>query len=523
MVRIRSAGASNLAAVRRVAISAASRPGATAGAAVADAGGNAVDAAIAATVTGMVSDPGIIGPGAGCFITVWPEAGDPVVIDANAVMPGLGKAEAPRSFGDRVRMEYGGGMDTLVGPCSVAVPGAWAGLGRAADRFGAVGWHTIMGPAISLAAGGFPFSGVSEAYLSYAHDPIYDRYPDSVSALHHPDGSRMAEGDTVLIVGLADSLRTIADEGPGSFYTGSIGQRLVAAMGEWGGHITAEDLASYQAVERQPISIDLNGWRIVTNPAPAIGGAVLASMLLLSHPGGFVEWSAAGAKALAEIQRSVLAYRATSLDVTSDVDGAVADLLERARLGDHRGLMSSPSTIHVSAVDTGGLACSVTTSAGYGSGVMIPGTGLWLNNSLGEVELFPEGMERFAPGDRLASNMAPTIAGGPNGAVMAVGSPGASRITTALAQVLTNFISLEMSVSEAVQHPRLHVEVFNGEPTIAHEPGIELEAFDDFRLRRFPDLSMYFGGVGLAMYDPDAGLYQVADSRRTGATAVGGL
>ncbi len=516
-------GASNLAAVRRVAISAASRPAATAGAAVADAGGNAVDAAIAATVTGMISDPGIIGPGAGCFITVWPEAGDQVVIDANAVMPGLGAAQAPSSFGDRVRMEYGGGMDTLVGPCSVAVPGVWAGLGRAADRFGAAAWHTIMEPAISLAAAGFPFSGVSEAYLSYAHDPIYDRYPDSFSAIHHPDGSRMADGDTVLIEGLADSLRIIADEGPASFYTGSIGQRLVDAMRGWGGNITAEDLRSYEAVDREPIAIDVNGWRIVTNPAPAIGGAVLASMLLLAHPGGFVEWSEAGARALAEVQRSVLAYRATSLDGASDVDRAVADLLKGARLGDHRSLMSSPSTIHVSAVDTGGLACSITTSAGYGSGVMIPGTGLWLNNSLGEVELFPDGMERFAPGDRLASNMAPTIAGGPNGAVMAVGSPGASRITTALAQVLTNFISLEMSVSEAVQHPRLHVEVFNGEPTIAYEPGIHIEAFEDFRLRRFPDLSMYFGGVGLAMYDPDAGLFEVADSRRTGATAVGGL
>ncbi len=482
-----------------------------------------MDAAIAATVTGMVSDPGIIGPGAGCFITVWPETGDPVVIDANAVMPGLGASQTPSSFGDRVRMEYGGGMETLVGPCSVAVPGVWSGLGKAAGRFGAVGWHTIMEPAISLAAAGFPFSGVSEAYLSYAHDAIYDRYPDSFSAIHHSDGSRMAEGDTVLIDGLADSLRTIAAEGPGSFYTGSIGQRLVDAMREWEGHITAQDLESYEAVEREPIAIDLNGWRIVTNPAPAIGGAVLASMLLLAHPSGFVEWSEAGARALAEVQRSVLAYRATSLDGASDVDRAVADLLERARVGDHRSLMSSPSTIHVSAVDTGGLACSITTSAGYGSGVMIPGTGLWLNNSLGEVELFPDGMERFAPGDRLASNMAPTIAGGPNGAVLAVGSPGASRITTALAQVLTNFISLEMSVSEAVQHPRLHVEVFNGEPTIAYEPGIHIEPFEDFRLRRFPDLSMYFGGVGLAMFDPSAGLFQVADQRRSGATATGGL
>ncbi len=509
--------------MRRVAISAASRPGAIAAAAVADAGGNAVDAAIAATVTGMVSDPGIIGPGAGCFITVWPESGSPVVIDANATMPGLGRDDAPASFGDRVHIEYGGGMETLVGPCSVAVPGVWAGLGRAADRFGALLWRQVMEPAITLADNGFPLSGVSEAYLSYSHYAIYDRDPDSFAALHHADGSRLSDGDPVDIAGLAESLETIADEGPSSFYTGSIGRRLVDAMSEWGGNITALDLESYEAIEREPVSFDVNGWLIATNPAPAIGGAVMAAMVLLAQSVGFNGWSKAGVKAIAEVQRSVLAYRAGTLDGTSDTGRAVVDLLERARYGDYRDLMSSSSTIHVSAVDTGGLACSITSSAGYGSGVMIPGTGLWLNNSLGEVELFPAGMARFAPGDRLASNMAPTVAGGPNGSVLAVGSPGASRITTALAQVLTNFICLQMSVTEAVQHPRLHVEVFNGEPTITFEPGLPVEPFDDLGTRRFPDLSMYFGGVGLAMYDPDTGLYQVADSRRTGATAVGGI
>ena len=509
--------------MRRVGISAASRPGANAGVAVSNAGGNAVDAAIAATVTGMISDPGIIGPGAGCFITVWPETGDPVVIDANAAMPGLGARARPRSFGDRVHTDYGGGMETLVGPASVAIPGVWAGLGRAARCFGAAPWHTIMEPAIALARSGFPLSGVSRAYLSYSRGPIYDRYPDSFSALHHSDGSPLAEGDPVRIDGLAESLGTIADEGPESFYTGSVGQLLLDAMQEWDGNITRLDLEAYEAIEREPICIDINGWRVVTNPAPAIGGAVMASMLLLAQPGGFVDWSAAGAQALSEIQRSVLTYRAESLDGTSDPGRAVAALLERARFGDHRDLLSSPSTIHVSAVDTAGLACSITTSAGYGSGVMIPGTGLWLNNSLGEVELFPAGMERFAPGDRLPSNMAPTIAGGPNGSVLAAGSPGASRITTALAQVLTNHIYFGMSVTAAVQHPRLHVEVFDGVPTIACEPGLDLEDSDDFRLRRFPDLSMYFGGVGLAMYDQDAGLFEVADPRRTGATATGGL
>lgn len=508
--------------MRRVAISASSERGARAGAAVADAGGNAVDAAIAATIAGMISDPGIIGPGAGCFLTIWPPDGDPVVIDAYAAMPGLGRG-LPDEFGDRVWMEYGGGMHTLVGPRSVAVPGAWRGFGTASEKFGALAWDRLLEPAIRIAARGFELSGVSEAYLAYAHEPIYDRRPDSFAALHHDDGTRVADGDLVRIDGLEDSLRTIAGEGPGSWYQGSIGHRLVEAMGEWGGSITADDLAAYTATERSPIEVEVAGWQVATNPPPAIGGAVLAAILLLLDDAGFESWGEPGPRVMAEAQRAVLRYRATSLDGIADVAPAVTELLDAARLGDRHRLLSSPSTIHVSTVDSAGLACSITTSAGYGSGMMIPGTGLWLNNCLGEVELFAKGMEAFAPGDRLPSNMAPTIARSSSGAVMAVGTPGASRITTSLAQVLVNFAVLEMSVTEAIEHPRLHIEVFDGAPTIAYEPGIDVEAFDDFAVRRFPDLSMYFGGVGLAMFDPGAGLYQVADSRRTGATAVGGV
>jgi gamma-glutamyltranspeptidase/glutathione hydrolase len=509
--------------MRRVAISASSRPAADAAARVADAGGNAVDAAVAATITAMVSDPGIIGPGAGCFLTIWPPNSDPVVVDGYAAMPGLATGSIPASFGHRVHMEYGGGMDTLIGPESVAVPGVWAGLGDASDRFGALEWPELVAPAIDLTTSGFPLSGVSEAYLAYAHDAIYDHAADSFEALHHPDGSRMADGDLVTIDGLADSLRTIATEGPGSFYSGSIGDRLAGAMGEWGGSITRADLEAYRAVEREPILIELDGWQIATNPAPAIGGAVLAALILLARSEGVCDWSAESARRLATVERAVLGYRAGSLDGASDIDGAVATLLDSARMGDLGALASSPSTVHTSTVDTDGLACAVTTSAGYGSGMMIPGTGLWLNNSLGEVELFPKGMEMFGPGDRLASNMAPTVARGPHGGKIALGSPGASRITTSLAQVLLNYIVLEMSVTEAITHPRLHVEVFGGQPTIAYEPGLHVEAFDDFALRRFPDLSMYFGGVGLAMFDPASGLYEAADPRRTGATAVGGL
>ena len=153
---------------------------------------------------------------------------------------------------------------------------------------------------------------------------------------------------------------------------------------------------------------------------------------------------------------------------------------------------------------------------------MAPSTGFWLNNSLGEVELHPEGFHAVPTGTRLVSNMAPTVVRSDEGSVLSIGSPGADRITTAISSVLLNFIHLGMSLSDAVAHPRLHAEVFDGESTVAFEPGLDVEPFDDLKVRRFPDLSMYFGGVQAALWDPTAGHFEAADPRRAGGTARGG-
>ena len=194
--------------------------------------------------------------------------------------------------------------------------------------------------------------------------------------------------------------------------------------------------------------------------------------------------------------------------------------MELAALGDLQTLLSSPSTTHTSAVDSQGLACSISLSSGYGSGVMITGTGMLLNNSLGELELHPQGLEGLTPGTRLISNMAPTIARKSDGTVLAIGSPGASRITTAIAQVLINFIDLGMSLAEAVNYPRLHVEVFEEQVSIAFESGLPLEAIPGFVLREFTQPSMYFGGIQATLWQPATGFVAVADPRRAGGVAI---
>jgi len=176
---------------------------------------------------------------------------------------------------------------------------------------------------------------------------------------------------------------------------------------------------------------------------------------------------------------------------------------------------SSSSTVHTSAVDDTGLGCAITASSGYGSGEMPEGTGLWLNNGLGEIELNRRDIDSRHVGTRLPSNMAPTVARS-DGGVLAIGSPGADRITTAIHQVLTNFLQFDMTLKEAIAHPRLHVDTTGDEDQLRAEPGLDLPELD-LPLHTFPDIGMYFGGVSVASYDADKGFEVEADSRRESA------
>ena len=502
----------------RVAVAAASQIAADAGIAAASKGGNAVDAAIAAAITSMCTDPGVIALGGGGFIAVCHPNHDRVVIDCNPEMPG--RSAAPERFGSGVSevfMDYGGGMTTGVGHGSVATPGAMKGLGVAHQMFGEAPWAQVVRPTMHWAEHGFTLSGAAAEYLTYAHDVIFGWHPESRQALHHPDGSYLKEGEIVQIPGLSESLAVIAAEGPEVLYTGELAQRMVEGNLENGGLLGLDDLAAYEAVPRSPIPLQVGGWSLGTNPAPAIGGATAAAIVLLLSD--MTEWSPESVRDVVRAQDAVFAFRRQRLDEAIDTLPEIESLLEQAET---RQLLASGSTIHVSAVDEGGIACSITMSAGYGSGTTIPGSGIWLNNSLGEVELQTLGLHALDPGTRLVSNMAPTVGRGPDGSVLAVGTPGASRITSALALTILNLLRLGMPLEEAVEHPRLHVETFDGKPTVAYEPGIEVPELAGFTHRAFTEKSMYFGGVQAAMWTPAGGLTATGDSRRNGRVAIGG-
>lgn len=506
--------------VTRVAVAAPNEASAQAGVRLAAEGGNAVDAALAATLVTMVNEIGVISPGSGGFVTVQPPGGDPVTIDGWVEMPGRGLP--PERFGKGVwdiTTEYGGGTTTTVGHGSVATPGALKALDLAHERYGRAPWHEVVQPAIEVARSGFPLSRTSAYYLGYTHEIIFGWHAPSRAVVLDGDGAVITAGSTVVIPHLAASLQLIADEGAAAVYTGDLAAMIADDMVVGEGLLTRDDLAAYQAVVRPALIVEQNGWRLATNPPPAVGGVAVAAMLALLNgvpaKGG---WNAEELRRLVDVQHAVLGRRLAELDAEDERLLAGRNLLELASSGDLRAL-GSPSTATVSVVDDAGDACAVTISSGYGSGTMTPGTGIWLNNALGEQELLAGGVHSLAPGTRLTSNMAPTVARRDrDGAVLAIGSPGSDRIPTALAQVYALFTHGGLPLHEAIEYPRLHVRV-RDDVMVDYEEDLRLPPLD-LPSRPMPVHSMYFGGVAAAFWEPATGLTVAGDPRRTGATGL---
>ena len=461
------------------------------------------------------TEPGVCALGGSAFITIWSKDQDPITVDGNVAVPGKGLDDDQRRQGAvEISIDYGGGITTLVGPGSVAVPGTLAAMEDAWKHHGQVPWRTIFEPTIRACRDGFPLSAACRYYLGYSGDIIFARSEDGHRALHRDDGTLFDAGDTVVVPHLADTLAGIADEGARLFYQGEIGHAISDHCRDGHGMLTREDLASYRAVERVPLLNRVGGWRLATNPPPAVGGSILTAMLLACADIDDDEWHAGALERLINAQRACLDFRQRRLDLADEVGPEAARLVEAARDGSLLARWTSASTVHTSVVDDSGSGCAITASSGYGSGEMPPGTGLWLNNCLGEIELNRRGLDAGPPGARLPSNMAPSVARR-DGAVLAVGSPGADRITTAMQQFLINYLQLGMPLQDAIAHPRVHVDTSGDVVNLKAEAGLDLPEVD-LPVHLFPDIVMYFGGVGAAAYDAHSGFDVAADPRREG-------
>jgi len=505
--------------VTNVAVATTSQLAADAAREVAAGGGNAVDCALAASLLTMNTEPGVCALAGSAFITIWPDGSEPVTIDGNVAVPGAGLREEERGQGTvPVSIDYGGGIETLVGPGSVSIPGSLAAIEYAWKKYGAIEWEAIFAPVIRATRDGFALPAACRYYLGYSSNCIFDRSEDGYKALHEDDGSLRDAGSRIVIPHLSDTLDALSREGADLFYKGELAFQIADHCRDGNGMLTREDLSSYRAIERRPLRAEIGAWSIASNPAPAIGGAILSAMLMSCSNLKDRVWNRETLKQLIHSQQACLDFRKRNLDLAEDIGTEAARLMESARTGRLLSRWTSASTVHTSVVDSAGTACAITASSGYGSGEMPAGTGLWLNNCLGEIELNRRGLDAGPVGSRLPSNMAPSVARR-DGAVLAVGSPGADRITTALQQFLINYLLFEMPLAEAIAHPRIHVDTSSEDVRLMAEPGLDLPD-TELPVNIFPDLVMYFGGVGAAVFDTRTGLASAADPRREGGTCI---
>lgn len=522
--------ASGPASAGAVAVAAPNMFAAEAGTHVVAEGGNAVDAALAAVLVACVSEPGVVALGGGAFVTVMPPGHDPVTVDGSVSMPGLGLP--PDAFGGGMRsvyMDYGGGTTMDVGHGSVGTPGALAGFAAAHRRFGRMPWAEVVAPAAHRARAGFPIGPAAGRYLEVAREPVFDVDPSAHDALRGPGGTPLRPGDTMRIPELGDFLDRVGREGAGVLYTGDIAEAIAADMAANGGLLTATDLATYRPQLRPALRASVRRWQLATNPPPAVGGAVLAAMLVLMEAERAAGRRGSGRSAddvaiLVAVQRAVLSHRVRYLDLAPDRDAVVEQLMRDIVATGSGWLRSSSSTVNVSAVDGEGLACAVTASIGYGAGVSAPGTGVWFNNCLGERELNRAGTHALPPGERLVSNMAPTVGRHANGSVLAIGSPGADRIATAVLQAALPLVCDDAGLQDAIDRPRVHVACDDDGTPVRVEYEADLPrpggVATDLPWREHASHAMFFGGVTAALRRPDGRLEAAADRRREGAVAV---
>jgi gamma-glutamyltranspeptidase / glutathione hydrolase len=503
----------------RVAVAATGEQALAAGLGVAADGGGAVDAALAAAFVALATEPGMVSFGGGAYVNVWPAGGDPVVVDGNVEMPGRGAP--PEAFGAGVRevfTAYGGGVTMHAGHGSVATPGIVPAFEVAHDRFARLPWARLLAPAADAARSGYPMSPAASRYLAFTADTLFAEDPEAHALVTGPGGGLLQGGRATRNPVLAEVLDELSEVGASLFTTGRVGRALVESM-RGRGLITAEDLAAYSPVVRDAHLLDVGAWTVAVNPPPAVGGPVLAAML--GELARRDQWTWADA---IEIQRAVLGYRLSVHDFSRDLEADGRALLAAVAEYGLDALRGSSSTAHISAVDADGNACGITMSSGYGAGMCIPGTGILLNNCLGEVELNRLGLHATAPGTRLASNMAPTTARAPDGRALAIGSPGADRITSALMLVLGQVLLHHADLREAIDDPRLHLRLADdGEFVVEHErdAGLaEAVAAAGLRGHEYAEPHMYFGGVGAAYRSVGGELLAAGDGRREAAVGM---
>ncbi len=539
---------------------------ARAGLEVLEAGGNAFDAAVAASLASCVVEPALTSLGGGGFLLAAPAGARPGLFDFFVQTPRLKRALGPSAEGETpegidfrtVTVRFGGAdQDFHIGLGAAGVPGLPAGLWRVHAALGRLPMTEVAAPAIALAREGHRITAFQAWCMRALEGILLDGPAGRALYAHRGEDGRPAlrpQGALLQFGRTADLLDYLARCGPEEFYRGEVAAAVARDCAQRGGYLTEADFRGYAVIERPVLALRYRDHDVWTNPAPSAGGTLLALQLALLEAGG-PHFGAFGSRAW--LRRMVATQDLVNRARRVDVDPVRHDPARAASVLSADGLRPWAerlhaagfrpdadrlgTTTHLSVVDAAGNAAAVTTSVGQGCGYLIPGTDVMLNNMLGEADLNPDGFHQWTPDRRIASMMSPTVVARDGQVRLVLGTGGANRIRTALAAVLHGVLDAgalagagtwpsaegdpEALLRAAVDAPRLHLSDGEG-AALDLEGGFDPDAYrglDEgaaWRLRPWTERNMDFGGVHAIARTP-GGTWGVADERRAGAVAAG--
>ena len=445
-----------------------------AGAEMLAAGGNAIDATIAALFTLTVVEPMMVGIFGGGTAHIRLADGRHVILDGLSTAPLGMPPDAFRSVPDAAPNNFETiDRENATGPKSVATPGTLKGWCEALQRYGTMSLADVMEPAIRHASRGFVATGylsecVGDAGADMARDP-------EVARLYLPGGERIAAGTRHFQRDYADSLRTISQEGPDALYGGALGRTIVDYLARVGGMLTLEDLTSYRTIEREPVRGTYRGVEVVGPPPPASAGVHIVQMLNVLEGYDLAGMGFGSVDALhlaAEVMKIAFADRAAATADPAFVDVPVSRLIDKAYAAERRSAIEmarakswsagvaaaeSPNTTHLTVADHLGnvVASTQTINSLFGARMIVPGTGILLNNYMHLFDPRPGRTLSIAPGKRLTTSQSPMMVLEGGKPRYALGLPGGLRIFGVVMQAIVNLVDHGMTLQEAVEAPRL--------------------------------------------------------------------
>ncbi|MDQ6997562.1 MAG: gamma-glutamyltransferase [Mariprofundus sp.] len=515
---------------------------ADAGASILRAGGNAVDAAIAAITTSFCAEPVLTSAGGGGFMLVADALGQSRLYDGFARMPLMARSVPASMLSPdalkAIPIDFGDSQQTFhIGQASVGTPSLLAMLFEAHHQHGKIPLKDALAPGIDAARNGVSLNALQASFIALLK-PILSS-TDQCKHIYAPHGNLLTEGELFRNPDLANTLEMLLFEGIEEMYHGDLARHIIAACIPHG-LINMDDMRAEQVQVRAPLNTAIFGGALLSNPPPSSGGllislaATLLDGLIDLDETKNIPWPVLMAEVLRSSSR--IRHGSSGLDRRIHLPDIASNMLDARHIDkqvnhirmqlrnasapeSHEHSNRLGSTTHISIIDSDGMAVSLTSSNGEGSGIVVPGTGIHLNNMLGEEDINPLGFHCSPPGLALPSMMAPSIFMKHGKPAVVLGSGGSNRLRGAILQVLTRHIKFGQDIESAVYAPRLHNEGnrLDIEPGFFSEHGREQCLQMGWELNTWQQQSVYFGGVNAISLDHKGQVHGCGDPRRGGA------